>query len=273
MPEKPEVLTVVKSLQPRIIGKVITDCKVYWDNIIAEPSVSEFQKQIKGEKIQSITTRGKWIVIILTTKALLIHLRMEGKFFFRDIGELRNKHEHIVFTLDDHQEFRFHDVRKFGKMHLIDKKDLYSALPLKQLGYEYDDSKLTKEYLYCKLNKKSIPIKTALLDQSIIAGIGNIYDDEILYLSHIHPKRSSKDVTEKECELIIKNTKVVMDKAIALGGTTIKSFTSSEGVHGLFQNELSIHGRRGELCLNCGSEIKKIVVGGRGTYFCPRCQK
>ncbi len=273
MPEKPEVLTVVRSLQSHIIGKVITDCKVYWNNIIAEPNAFEFQNQIKNEKIQSITTRGKWIVIMLTTKALLIHLRMEGKFFFRDIGQPRSKHEHVVFTLDDNQEFRFHDVRKFGKMHLIDKENLYSVLPLSQLGYEYDDLNLTKEYLYHKLHKRNIPIKTALLDQTIIAGIGNIYDDEILYLSHIHPQRKSYDITENECDFIIRNTKIVMEKAISLGGTTIKTFTSSEGVHGLFQNELTIHGKKGELCPNCDQEIQKIVVGGRGTYFCPNCQK
>lgn len=273
MPEKPEVLTVAKSLKPRIVGRKIINCKVYWDNIIAEPSVLKFQDQIQNEIIEDVTTRGKWLVILLTTKALLIHLRMEGKFFFRNVGDERNKHEHVIFTFDNGQDFRFHDVRKFGKMHLIDKKDLYSVLPLSSLGYEYNDSDLTKEYLYQKLHHKTIPVKTALLDQSIIAGIGNIYDDEILYLSHINPKRKSKNITKKECELIIRNTNIVLDKAIALGGTTIKSFTSSEGVHGLFQNELSVHGKKGETCPECGAIFQKIVVGGRGTYFCPKCQK
>ncbi len=273
MPEKPEVLTVAKSLKTRIVGKTITDCHVYWDNIIAEPSVRAFRHDIKGEKIESIQTRGKWLVVMLTTKALLIHLRMEGKFFFRPVGEKRGKHEHVVLTLDGKEEFRFSDVRKFGKMHLLDKVDVYSRLPLSQLGYEYDDCHLTSEYLYQKFQKKRIPIKTTLLDQSIIAGIGNIYDDEILYLSHIHPKRPSNEVTKKECEIIIANTKIVLDKAISLGGTTIKSFTSSEGVHGLFQNELFVHGKSGECCPECGGVFQKIVVGGRGTYFCSKCQR
>lgn len=274
MPEKPEVLTVVKSLNPKLVGREITDCRVYWDNTIAEPCSSTlFQQEICGEKIQSITTRGKWIVLLLTTKALLIHLRMEGKFFFRMIGDERSKHEHVVFTLDGKEEFRFHDVRKFGKMHLIPKEDVYRVLPLSALGYEYDDPALTKEYLYSMLHHKKIPIKTALLDQTIIAGIGNIYDDEILFLSHIHPKRASNKVTKKECQLLIDHTKVVMEKAIRLGGSTIKSFTSSEGVHGLFQNELLVHGKQNENCPQCGTKIVKTQIGGRGTYFCSTCQK
>ncbi len=273
MPEKPEVLTVARSLQPLLVGKKITNVKVYWDNIIAEPDVLSFCKQLEGEVIEKVTTRGKWLVFMLTTKALLIHLRMEGKFFFRNIGDARGKHEHVVFTLDNHQEMRFCDVRKFGKMHLLKKEDVYQVLPLSSLGYEYDDSRLSKEYLYQKLQTKKIPIKTALLDQTIIAGIGNIYDDEILFLSSIHPKRASFQVTKKECGKIIENTRSVLDKAISLGGTTIKSFTSSEGVHGLFQNELLIHGKKGEVCPKCQEKILKIVVGGRGTYYCPKCQK
>jgi len=273
MPEKPEVLTVVKSLRPRLIGKTITDCHIYWDSIIAEPSVSLFQQNVCGEKIEKITTRGKWIVIFLTTKALLIHLRMEGKFFFRKIGEERDKHEHVVFTLNQEEEFRFHDVRKFGKMHLVDKKDVYRIAPLSALGYEYDDLSLTKEYLYERFQRKKIPIKTALLDQSIIAGIGNIYDDEILFLSHIHPMRSTSKVTKEECQSLIDHTREVLEKAISLGGTTIKSFTSSEGVHGLFQNELFVHGKQKEACPKCGTFIEKVQIGGRGTYFCSKCQK
>ena len=273
MPEKPEVLTVARSLEARLIGKEITACKIYWDRIIAEPSGDDFIKGVCGEKFESITTRGKWLVFFLSTKALLIHLRMEGKFFFRKIGEVRGKHEHVVFTLNDEEEFRFADVRKFGKMHLVDKDKVYQVLPLSSLGYEYNDSQLTKDYLYQKLHTKNIPIKTTLLDQTIIAGIGNIYDDEILFLSHIHPLRKSKDITTDECEKIIDNTKIVMEKAIALGGTTIKSFTSSEGVHGLFQNELLVHGKQADHCPVCGSKIEKIQVGGRGTYYCSSCQK
>ena len=157
-------------------------------------------------------------------------------------------------------------------MHLLEKFDYLNKNPLKNMGYEFDDKKLTDVYLYEKLRKKTIPIKTSLLDQSIITGIGNIYDDEILFLSGISPLRKSNQVTIFECKKIIDNTNIVLNKAIKLGGTTIKSFTSSEGVHGLFQNELLVHGKKNCDCPTCGTKIEVIKVNGRGTYYCPKCQ-
>ena len=273
MPEKPEVITVVESLKTKILGKKITDCNVYWDNIIAYPISDEFRKRIVGQKINDITTRGKWIVMMLDRDGLLIHLRMEGKFMFRKKGEILSKHEHVEFILDENISFRFHDVRKFGKMYLLPKDEMYSVRPLNEIGLEYYDENLTKEYLYDAIHSKKLPIKTVLLDQSIICGIGNIYDDEILFMSKISPLRKSCDVTLEECEDIIKNTRKVLEKAIKLGGTTIKSFTSSEGVHGLFQNELLVHGKGGQACPVCSKTLEKIKIGGRGTHYCIFCQK
>lgn len=273
MPEKPEVITVVRSLKNKILGKRITGCNIYWDNIIASPVAKEFKEKIIGETINSIDTRGKWITIGLDKYYLLIHLRMEGKFMFRNKDDTIGKHEHVEFILDDSISFRFHDVRKFGKMYLILKEEAETVKPLSELGLEYYDNNLTKEYLYDKIHSKKLPIKTVLLDQSIIAGIGNIYDDEVLFASGILPTRKACDVTLLECEDIIKNTRIVLDKAVKLGGTTIKSFTSSEGVHGLFQNELLVHGKSNENCPKCGTTISKIRVGGRGTYYCSSCQK
>lgn len=273
MPEKPEVVTVVKVLKEKIIGKRITDCKVYWDNIIAYPTSKEFCDKIKNQKIISVRSRGKWIVIELSLDTLLVHLRMEGKFFFREKFDPKNKHEHVIFTLDNESEMRFADVRKFGKMYLFSKKEVESREPLISLGYEYDDPNLTSEYLKKKFQNKSLPIKTVLLDQSIIAGIGNIYDDEILFLSKISPLTRAKKLDDSDCRKIIINTKKVLEKAISLGGTTIRSYTSEEGVHGRFQNELLIHGKEKEMCPVCKSLILKIKVGGRGTYYCPNCQK
>ena len=270
MPEKPEVITVVNSLKPKLIGKKILSSEVYWDNIIEYPSVSVFKKEIKNEKINNITTRGKWLVFSLDTYYLLIHLRMEGKFFFRTKKDEKNKYEHVFFNLDDNTQLRFADVRKFGKMHLIKKEDIDKVGPLKDLGYEYYDYNLTNNYLKDKFSKKKLPIKTVLLDQSIIAGIGNIYDDEILFMSKINPYKKACDITLKECNLIIKNTRIVLEKAIEKGGSTIKSYTSSEGVHGLFQEELLVHTKK--ICPKCGSSIKKDKINGRGTYYCPKCQ-
>ena len=273
MPEKPEVITVANNLKKLILNKTITGCNVYWDNIIAYPVSDEFKRQVIGQKIETINTRGKWIVIDLSNDSLLVHLRMEGKFMFRDKRDVISKHEHVEFILDDKTSFRFHDVRKFGKMYLIPKNLINDSKPLNELGLEYYDKNLTKEYLFDAIHSKRLPIKTVLLDQSIIAGIGNIYDDEILFMSGINPLRRACDISLAECDLIIKNTIIVLEKAIKLGGTTIKSFTSSEGVHGLFQNELLVHSKAGDMCPKCSNIILKTKVGGRGTYYCEKCQK
>ena len=272
MPEKPEVITVVKSLKQKILEDTINSVDIYWDNIIVG-NIERFKNNIKNQTIHDITTRGKWLVFHLDRDVLLIHLRMEGKFTFRKTGDILNKHEHVVFHLNDNVELRFHDVRKFGKMYLIDKSNYLNEVPLKDMGLEYNDTNLTSDYLYEKLKNKSIPIKTSLLDQSIITGIGNIYDDEILFMSSINPKRKSNKVTKKECQKIIDNTYIVLEKAIEKGGTTIKSFTSEEGVHGLFQHELLVHGKKNDNCPNCKNKIEVIKINGRSTYFCPKCQK
>ncbi len=273
MPEKPEVITVSNSLRPRLVGKKITGCNVYWDNIIAYPTTDEFKKKVIGQKILDVTTRGKFIKVLLDKDVLLIHLRMEGKFFFRKLSDPIVKHEHVEFILDEDTSFRYHDVRKFGKMYLISKAMVDKVKPLSELGVEFDDRNLTKEYLYEKIHNKKLPIKTVLLEQSIITGIGNIYDDEILFRSGISPYRKSCDISLEECDEIIKNTRLVLSEAIKKGGTTIKSFTSSEGVHGLFQNELLVHGKKNDKCPVCGSRIEVCRIGGRGTYYCTKCQK
>ena len=142
MPEKPEVMTVVKALSPRIKGKTITGCNVRWDNIIAKPESSTFSKKIIGEKIEDLNTRGKFIVIKLTNYVLLIHLRMEGKFTFRKVGEEFEKHEHVEFILDNELSWRYRDVRKFGKMYLLDKDNYLDVLPLCELGKEFYDDEI-----------------------------------------------------------------------------------------------------------------------------------
>lgn len=156
---------------------------------------------------------------------------------------------------------------------LISKDKLYSMKPYTELGLEPWDKSLTSDYLKDKLKKKTLPIKSLLLDQSIITGIGNIYADEILFLSKLNPLTKPSNLSDKDLNNIIKNTVKILDKAIEEGGTTIRSYTSEEGVTGLFQNNLNVHQREKESCHICGSTIIKIRVGGRGTYFCPKCQK
>ena len=273
MPELPEVETVKETLKLKLIGKKIKDVKVYYDGIIAYPEVKEFSKQIKNLPIKDIKRRGKWLMFDLDKYYLLSHLRMEGKYFFKNKKDKLDNHEHVVFTLDDDEELRYRDTRKFGKMYLIKKEDINSIGPIKDLGLEPWDDSLTKEYLRSKYKNKKLPIKTVLLDQSIIVGIGNIYADEILFLSKLNPLIKCCDLKDNDLDNIIKYTKEVLEKAIKLGGTTIRTYTSVDGVHGRFQNELLIHGKDKGICPNCGQAIKKIRVGGRGTYYCSNCQK
>ena len=273
MPELPEVETVVQGLKRKILNKTIQKVSIYYDKIIEYPSTEEFSEKIQNQTIHDIKRYGKWIIFILDTDYLLSHLRMEGKYFIKEKNAIHNKHEHVTFLFTNNEELRYHDVRKFGKMLLIPKDKIAKIGPLKEMGKEPWDKTLTNTYLEEKLKKKSIPIKSSLLDQSIIVGIGNIYADEILFSSNINPLKKSNTLTSKERQAIINNTRKILEKAIEKGGTTIRSYTSVNGVHGLFQQELSVHGKENQPCPICKSKILKIKVAGRGTYYCPHCQK
>ena len=269
MPELPEVETVKRTLIKEVKDKKILSAQIYWDNIIAYPSIQEFENQIKNQIIHDIKRRGKWLMFELDDYYLLSHLRMEGKYYIRKNTDPREKHQHVIFNFSDNTDLRYHDTRKFGKMYLLKKDEALNTKPLSELGLEPWDKKLTPEYLKQKFHKK--PIKTELLDQNIIVGIGNIYADEILFLSKINPKTIATDLTVDDYQNIIKFTKQVLEKAIEYGGTTVKSYTSSEGVHGRFQNHLLVHTK--QECPICHNQISKITIGGRGTYYCEKCQK
>lgn len=273
MPELPEVETVKESLKIRLIGKKITTVSIYHNNIIEYPKVDVFIKKITNQTITDIKRYGKWLIFVLNDYYLLSHLRMEGKYFIKTQQDELSKHEHVIFNLDNQEQLRYMDVRKFGKMLLIEKDKINEIGPFKEMGLEPWDDKLTKDYLKEKFMHKRLPIKTVLLDQSIIVGIGNIYANEILFASGISPLKSAKDLIEEELEKIIKNTQIILEKAIKKGGTTIRSYTSLNGIHGLFQQELYVHCKEGEKCQICSSPIIKIKVGGRGTYYCENCQK
>lgn len=271
MPELPEVETVKNGLKKKVLNKKIIKCKVLYNGIIAYPNPNEFELNIANQTINDIKRRGKFLIFELDNYLLVSHLRMEGKYFIKTKKDSINKHDHVIFYLDTNEELRYNDTRKFGKMHLV-KKDELDLTPIKKLGLEPWDELLTPKYLKEKLNKNKA-IKTLLLDQSIITGIGNIYADEILFLSKINPETKGINLTNKNLSDIIENTKKVLEKAIQSGGTTIHSYTSVDGITGRFQQELLVHNKQSSPCPNCKTEILKIVVNGRGTYYCPKCQK
>jgi formamidopyrimidine-DNA glycosylase len=271
MPELPEVETVKNKLKNLVLNKKIIDVNVRYANIISYPKIEEFKQNLINQTIIDIKRRGKWLMFELNDYYLLSHLRMEGKYVIRDKNEEYNKHEHVEFVFSDNTTLRYKDTRKFGRMYLYKKDEVYDNKPLNELGLEPWDDKLTIDYLKEKLKNKKLPIKTLLLDQSIIVGLGNIYVDEVLFMSCINPLTKPDKLKDKDLENIIINCKTVLEHAIELGGTTIRTYESSEGVHGLFQNELLVHGK--DICPKCNKKIEKIRVGGRGTYYCKNCQK
>ena len=273
MPELPEVETIRKALKLRVNNTVIKDVEILYDGIIEYPTAKEFREKIINQRINDVQRYGKWLIFVLDKYYLLSHLRMEGKYFIKEEHNKIYPHEHVIFKLDNNKELRYMDTRKFGKMSLIEKEKIKEIGPIKDLGLEPWSKRLTHEYLKEKYKNNRKPIKTTLLDQSIVVGVGNIYADEILYLSKLNPLEKTMNLNDSDIDNIINNTKIVLEKAIRKGGTTIRSYSSVNGIHGLFQQELLVHSKENLPCKECKNKIIKIKVGGRGTYYCPKCQK
>ncbi|MFW6319006.1 MAG: DNA-formamidopyrimidine glycosylase [Bacillota bacterium] len=272
MPELPEVETVRQTLKHFIIGKTIKAVFVHHKKMITPKDETLFKTTLQGQTLQDIDRLGKYLLFKFNHDVLVVHLRMEGKFYLKDITSPKDKHDHITYVFDDDTTLVYNDVRKFGTHELKTYDDLYTTNPLMKLGFEPTDNRLTVPYLKNKL-KTTRYIKPTLLDQTIILGLGNIYVDEVLFCAKIRPTKRAYKVTKKECAQLIACSQAVIEKAIALGGTTIRSYTDSLGVTGRFQNELMVHMQEHQLCKHCGTPIKKTKVAGRGTYFCPTCQK
>jgi formamidopyrimidine-DNA glycosylase len=264
MPELPEVETVRRFLE-HFKGKIIKDVIINYPKMIE--NVDVFKKSLIDKEIVDIKREGKWLIFVFNDFYLLSHLRMEGKYISKDIAEPFTKHEHVIFNFDE-ESLRYNDTRKFGRMYLV--KELKDTKTLMELGLEPLNKDFNLAYLKEKFKKIKKPIKEVLLDQRIISGIGNIYADEILFASKINPLKKAFALSDKEILSIIKNAKEILEKAINEGGTTIKSYASN-GHIGNFQNHLKVHTKKE--CLTCKSPILKIKVGGRGTYYCPICQK
>ena len=272
MPEIAEVETVRNTLKGRILNKKITDVKVHYKNMI-ESDINKFASSLIGDSFIDIKRRGKWLIFETNNKYLLSHLRMEGKFFIKDDKEAKGKHEHVTIYFEDNTTLRYEDTRKFGRMNLINKEELSTTESIAKQGFEPGEKGLTSTYLLEKFKNKKLPIKSVLLDQTIISGLGNIYVNEVMFYAKINPERSASSITKEECELIVKGSNEIIKEAIKMGGTTIKSYTSSLGVTGRFQQNLKVHKKEGEPCSICDTPIKNIKIGGRSTYYCPKCQK
>ncbi|WP_296878562.1 DNA-formamidopyrimidine glycosylase [Thomasclavelia sp.] len=267
MPELPEVETVRNTLKNFVLNRKIEDVQIIYPKII-EDDLETFVSSVVNQTIKDIDRVGKFLVFKLDQIAFVSHLRMEGKYHYVNKDEPIQKHDHIIFKLDNGYQLRYNDTRKFGRIKLVSLDNYRNELPLSKLGPE--PFAATVADLYPKLHKSTLPIKHALLDQSMIAGIGNIYANEICFAMGLNPSTPAKNLTKKSVQELIDTACLILNEAIEQGGTTIHSF-SANGIDGLFQVKLKAHLQK--TCSICKGPIKKIKIKGRGTYYCPHCQK
>lgn len=304
MPELPEVEIIKRGLESRIIGKKIANVDVRVAKIF------QGQKEdVVGAKISKIERRAKMIVVDLNNnKSLLIHLKMTGQLVFRQssvanrqlskssnstngrqqttdefrgghpqkgyLGKLPNQFTHVTFKFSDRSVLYFNDLRKFGYIKVYDTKEINDLKVLKELGPEPFDKELSPEYLMKICAKKPrAKIKQMLMDQTVISGVGNIYADESLFCAGISPLRLAKDVKRPELEKIINCIKKVLKKGLEYGGSSENTFVNVEGEQGQMQNHFQVYRQTGKDCPHGCGKIIRTVVGGRGTHFCPKCQK
>lgn len=267
MPELVEVETTRRDLSKIIENKRINKVDVFLDKIVYNKK-KEFINTIENQRVQKVKRRGKWLLFELEKNYIIIHFRMEGRFYLLPLDAKIDKHDYVIFYFDDFS-LHYNDPRLFGKMEAIKKENIDKFFNDKKLGLEYDDPLLTPKYLKDKFKTHHTDIKKMLLDQSFITGIGNIYADEILFESKINPKSYADKLSKNKLQEIIDNTKVVFERSLKYKGT----YPNIDGKRGTFENYLKVHKRENKPCYDCGSLIVKEKVGGRGTYYCPNCQK
>ncbi|WP_124057991.1 DNA-formamidopyrimidine glycosylase [Vaginisenegalia massiliensis] len=280
MPELPEVETVRKGLVATVSGKNIQAVSVLWDKIVNRPDgedLQEWEQSLVGQQIQTVHRRGKYLIFELDDSYLVSHLRMEGKYFYQarnseEWNDKLDKHVHLIFTFTDGSRLLYHDVRKFGRIERVAKDELGSYFVQKKLGPEPTRDQFKLAMFRTELATIKRPIKPTLLDQSLVVGLGNIYVDESLFRAGIHPLRTCASLEVDEVEALYEAVIEVLDQAVKLGGSSIRTYRNTLGQAGEFQLSLCVYGRQGQDCLRCGHKIEKMKVQQRGTHYCPQCQ-
>ncbi len=270
MPELPEVQTVVDTLQQLVVGKQITSIALYYERLLESTSQKELET-LTGQTIQEISRRGKYLIFQCSADCFIAHLRMEGKFIYYPSNHRPAIHTHAVFGFSDGSELHFNDTRKFGRIGVYSSSALY--FEAKGLGIEPFSPDFSGEELFQRFARYHKPIKTTLLDQHCIAGIGNIYADEVLFDCRIHPLTPANQLSRQQCHELAASIVAILSRAIERGGTTIRSFESSHHVNGLFQIELNAYGRAGLACHRCQHKLERMKISGRYATYCPHCQK
>jgi len=270
MPELPEVETFRRHLlqgesgSPSILGKQIKDAELLWDGTLASPSPDEFLSRIQGQYVTGVGRRGKNLIIQLAKDDLIIHLRMSGEIIVEEKINQPGKHYRLILNFTDKYRLAFNNIRKFGRVWLTSE----SKILLAHLGPEPLSDDFTPEFFSELLNSKSRQVKNFLLDQKIIAGLGNIYTDEALHRAKIHPARKSDSIKPGEAKLLWKSIRDVLQEGIQNQGSSIDWMYQG----GDYQKYLSVYNLEGEPCKTCKTSIKRIKIAQRSTYFCPNCQ-
>lgn len=274
MPELPEVETIVQGLKKRVKGKKVRKIVVKSEKSIKmPPSSAEFIARIERRKLRKIRRRGKYLILELDSKDnLIIHLKLTGRLIYSpEEGEL--PYLRVLFIFDDKTQLSFTDMRGFGGLWLISKGDLPTVPFLENLGPEPLENDFTLDKFGGLLKGKKGKIKVLLMDQTFIAGIGNIYSQEALFLTRIHPEKKAATLVDSEIEALYNSLLAVLREAISFGGSSVDAYVKSDGKKGDYESHLRVYGREGEGCLVCGTTIEKIKMSGRGTCYCPLCQK
>ncbi len=273
MPELPEVETIKNTLEKHIKNTRIVNCKFFYSGSLKTHTVESFIKEIKGKTIKGISRRGKYLKILLHTgKIILIHLRMTGNLIICTDKDTITKHTHIIIYLNNDYQIRFIDIRKFGTWYLVTHQDLKTIRGYRILGPEPLDEEFTLKYFKNAINRKK-NIKNLLLEQEVVAGIGNIYADEILFASGIKPFRQADALNDSEIEKLYISIKEELKKGIKNRGTSFSDYVDGEGEKGKNQNFLKVYQKQGTKCSRCGNLIDKSKIGGRSCHYCPNCQE
>lgn len=264
MPELPEVETIARKLELELVGRTINGADLRWTRTLTSPSPKKFKEQIKGQRIREVTRRAKFFILRLSDFSLLVHLRMSGDLYIKNSTTEPGKHDRLVLQLSGNKSLVFNDTRKFGRVWLVtDPQEVLGKLGPEPLGREF-----TPQWLYASLQKRHRQLKPLLLDQTFLAGLGNIYTDEALHIAKLHPLGMSDSVTEDQARALHEAIRKVLREGIRRNGASIDWVYRG----GEFQNYFRVYDREGEPCHECGTHIQRLVVGQRGTHICPNCQ-
>ena len=270
MPELPEVETVRRELAPHVTGRTITGVTFEWDGIVKKVPVQDFVEGVTGKEVLSLRRRGKYLIFSLSSgRYMIIHLKMTGSLLVQPSGSELPRFTRAVLHLDNRTDVVFRDPRKFGVMRLVDDPDTIVG----KLGPEPLEDEFTVDVLKQRFKGRKAPMKALLCDQNVIAGIGSMYADEVMFDTGIYPVRLPESLTEKEKEHLHEAIRRILDAAVENKGASVQNYYRPDGSKGTAHFEFNVAHRLGQPCNVCGTPIERMVVRGRGTYYCPKCQK